>query len=67
MAGKLGCENCGKCVVIGYNPRKYINTISYWCEAKSKYVTPSKTDCPYWTEGDPWERAKQKWNDTTKN
>lgn len=55
------CEVCGNCLALGYDPRKSIMTISYWCKLKNRHASPDKT-CGQWTLGDPWENAKAEWD-----
>lgn len=52
------CDSCARCKIFGYNPRKYVNTISYWCELKHKHVTP-QSPCARWTQGQPWREARR--------
>lgn len=51
------CSNCDNCGIVGYNPRKEINTISYWCEAK--HVNPGDS-CTKWKKGNPWEKVRRR-------
>lgn len=59
MSGKA-CGTCGNCLALGYDPRKSIMTISYWCKPRNRHTSPDKT-CDQWTLGDPWENAKSEW------
>lgn len=52
------CDTCDHCRVRGYDPRKEIMTISYWCEAKQRHVTPCE-ECKQWVEGGPCLRARE--------
>lgn len=52
------CGDCDHCRILGYDPRKEIMTLSYWCKPKNRHTSPGET-CRQWVYGDPWARTKE--------
>lgn len=51
-----GCHNCDNCRILGYNPKKFVNTISYWCNEKDGHTSTFKK-CEKWSKGNPWKKV----------